>query len=56
MLVLADDSNQTTVNGVVALYNDTIEHMYLLGGQKVVGDRVINVLKAVFNKVDEQEK
>ena len=56
VLVLADDSNQTTVNGVVALYNDTIEHMYLLGGQKVVGDRVINVLKAVFNKVDEQEK
>ena len=56
VLVLADDSNQTTVNGVVALYNDTIEHMYLLGGQNVVGDRVINVLKAVFNKVDEQEK
>lgn len=56
VIILADDSNQTTVNGVVALYDDTIEHMYLLGGQKVVGDRVINVLKAVFNKVDEQEK
>lgn len=48
VLLLADDSNQTTVDQVVAAHKDKIQHYYVLGGSSVIGSDVQYAFWKVF--------
>ena len=52
VMVLADNTNQTAINDVVAANKHAIKNYYIFGGTSVVGDIATDVLKGVFTGKD----
>ena len=52
VMVLADNTNQTAINDVVAANKHAIKNYYIFGGTSVVGDGATDVLKGVFTGKD----
>ena len=52
VMVLADNTNQTAINDVVAANKNAIQNYYIFGGTSVVGDGATNALKGVFTGKD----
>ena len=52
VMVLADNTNQTAINDVVAANKQSIKNYYIFGGTSVVGDGATNALKGVFTSKD----
>ena len=52
VMVLADNTNQTAINDVVAANKNAIQNYYIFGGTSVVGDSATNALKGVFTGKD----
>ncbi|WP_449674960.1 cell wall-binding repeat-containing protein [Eggerthellaceae bacterium PR-HUZ602407-17] len=52
VMVLADNTNQTAINEVVAANKHSIQNYYIFGGTSVVGDGATDVLKGVFTGKD----
>ena len=52
VMVLADNTNQTAINDVVAANKQSIKNYYIFGGTSVVGDSATNALKGVFTGTD----
>ena len=48
ILLLADDSNFSTVNTIVASHSSEIQRYYVFGGKSVVGENVVTRLKDIF--------
>ncbi|CRH71621.1 N-acetylmuramoyl-L-alanine amidase LytC precursor [Chlamydia trachomatis] len=52
VMVLADNTNQTAINDVVAANKNAIQNYYIFGGTSVVGDGTTDALKGVFTGKD----
>ena len=52
VMVLADNTNQTAINDVVAANKNAIQNYYIFGGTSVVGDGATDALKGVFTGKD----
>ena len=52
VMVLADSTNQTAINDVVAANKNAIQNYYIFGGTSVVGDGATDALKGVFTGKD----
>ena len=52
VMVLADNTNQTAINDVVATNKKSIKNYYIFGGTSVVGDGATDALKGVFTGKD----
>ena len=52
VMVLADNTNQTAINDVVAANKNAIQNYYIFGGTSVVGDIATDALKGVFTGKD----
>ena len=52
VMVLADNTNQTAINDVVAANKHAIQNYYIFGGTSVVGDIATDALKGVFTGKD----
>ena len=52
VMVLADNTNQTAINDVVAANKHAIKNYYIFGGTSVVGDIATDALKGVFTGKD----
>ena len=52
VMVLADNTNQTAINEVVAANKHSIQNYYIFGGTSVVGDGATDALKGVFTGKD----
>ena len=52
VMVLADNTNQTAINEVVAANKNAIQNYYIFGGTSVVGDGATDALKGVFTGKD----
>ena len=52
VMVLADNTNQTAINDVVAANKHSIKNYYIFGGKAVVGEDATNALKGVFTGKD----
>ena len=52
VMVLADNTNQTAINDVVAANKQSIKNYYIFGGTSVVGEGATDALKGVFTGKD----
>ena len=52
VMVLADNTNQTAINEVVAANKNAIQNYYIFGGTSVVGEGATDALKGVFTGKD----
>ncbi len=52
VMVLADNTNQTAINDVVAANKNSIKNYYIFGGTSVVGEGATDALKGVFTGKD----
>ena len=52
VMVLADNTNQTAINDVVAANKQSIKNYYIFGGTSAVGENATNALKGVFTGKD----
>ena len=52
VMVLADNTNQTAINDVVAANKHSIKNYYIFGGTSVVGEGATDALKGVFTGKD----
>ena len=52
VMVLADNTNQTAINDVVAANKNAIQNYYIFGGTSVVGEGATDALKGVFTGKD----